>query len=67
MLRQAETPFKVLAIESGKNRMVVVVRMKFVFDVVGDDNGVLKLRLSERVFETLVRRLENLDEILNEY
>ena len=47
--------------------MVVVVRMKFVFDVVGDDNGVLKLRLSERVFETLVRRLENLDEILNEY
>lgn len=66
MFRQAETPFKVLSIES-KNGMALVVRMKFVFDVVGEDNGVLKLRLSERVFETLVRRLENLDEILNEY
>jgi hypothetical protein len=66
MLRQAETPFKVLSIES-KNRMVLVVRMKFVFDVIGDDNGVLKLRLSERVFDILTRRLENLDEILNEY
>jgi hypothetical protein len=66
MLRQAETPFKVLSIES-KNGMVLVVRMKFVFNVVGDHNGVLKLRLDERVFDILTRRLENLNEILNEY
>jgi len=51
-----ETPFKILSIES-KNGMILVVRMKIVFD----ENNKPK----EKVFEILTRKLENLNDILN--
>ena len=56
MQRFVETPFKVLSIES-KNGMVLIVRMKIVFD----ENNKPK----EKVFEILTRKLENLNDILN--
>jgi hypothetical protein len=51
-----ETPFKVFSIES-KNGMVLIVRMKIVFD----ENNKPK----EKVLEILTRKLENLNDILN--
>jgi hypothetical protein len=65
MLQQLETPFKVLSVES-KNGMVLILRMKIVFDLVDDGHGVQRLKPRERVYETLTRKLENLTEFLDE-
>lgn len=65
MLQQLESPFKVLSIES-KNGMVLILRMKMVFDVVDDGHGVQRLKPRERVYEALTRKLENLAELLDD-
>ena len=59
-----ETPFKILSMES-KNGMVLIVRVKIVFDVVDDGNGVLTFKPKERVWEILTRKLQNLKEFLD--
>ena len=61
----SETPFKLLSIES-KNGMVLIVRVKIVFDVIDNGNGILTVKPKERVWEILTRKLENLKELLDD-
>jgi hypothetical protein len=61
----SETPFKILSIES-KNGMVLIVRVKIVFDVIDNGNGILTVKPKERVWEILTRKLENLREVLED-
>jgi hypothetical protein len=60
----SETPFKILSIES-KNGMVLIVRVKIVFDVIDNGNGILTVKPKERVWEILTRKLENLRHLCN--
>jgi hypothetical protein len=48
-----------------KNGMVLIVRVKIVFDVVDDGNGVLTFKPKERVWDILTRKLQNLKEFLD--
>jgi len=65
MIMLSETPFKLLSIES-KNGMVLIVRVKIVFDVIDNGNGILTVKPKERVWEILTRKLENLKELLDD-
>ena len=65
MIMLSETPFKLLSIES-KNGMVLIVRVKIVFDVIDNGNGILTVKPKERVWEILTRKLENLREVLED-
>jgi hypothetical protein len=55
MLQQLETPFKVLSMES-RNGMVLIVRMKIVFDAV-------TMKPKEKVIEVLTRKLVSLRDV----
>jgi len=61
----SETPFKILSIES-KNGMVLIIRVKIVYDVIDNGNGILTVKPKERVWEILTRKLENLKELLDD-
>jgi hypothetical protein len=61
----SETDFKIVSIES-KNGMVLIVRVKIVFDVIDNGNGILMVKPKERVWEILTRKLQNLTEILKD-
>jgi len=58
LLRRLETDFKFQSIESLKNRGVLIVRMKTVYDVEG--------RPIKDVYEILTRRIENLNQVLKD-
>jgi hypothetical protein len=60
----SETDFKIVSIES-RNGMVLIVRVKIVFDVIDNRNGILTVKPKERVWEILTRKLQNLKEILD--
>ena len=64
--RYAETPFKVVSIEA-YNRMVLVIRVKEVFEIVEETNSTIRIKPKKRVIQYLTRKLENLNEILSEY
>ena len=57
----AETPFQVLRMES-KNGMVLIIRVKFVFDVLVEEKELIRVKPKERIIEILTRKLENLDD-----
>ena len=65
MIMLSESPFKILSIES-KNGMVLIIRVKIVFDVIDNGNGILTVKPKERVWEILTRKLENLREVLED-
>jgi hypothetical protein len=60
-----ESPFKTLSMES-KNGMVLIVRVKIVFDVTEAPNGVQIWKPTERVWEILTRKVVNLAEVLDD-
>lgn len=61
--KHVETPFKVLSIES-YNRMVLVVRVKEVFEIVEETSRIIRIKPKKRVIQILTRKLENLNDML---
>lgn len=58
MKRFIESPFKTVYIES-KNGMVLVIRVKIVFEVIDKENGIQMLKPKERVWKILKGELDS--------